>query len=283
MVASAVALVLAGGALGMSVMMGYANHHYVVANAAADLRTNLSELADLNGDFARAVTAPGAATRSKVLQDQLLGNLAVIDSSGYNGDDMEGLKDEVSVFLARSTEIRRAASQGNLQAATALDAQDDATFGTMSADATVGMTELPQSASKAIRDVRLGVLALATLVVVTVAGALLWDARRRRSVAEQRVEAESRTRFEAMVEGGSDLLALTDAAGNRIYVEPGSPSRAWLRAPLWRRDGAHASGQPGRSPGCGQGPARKGSRRWGGPGQSTCAYGARTVPGGLWK
>jgi diguanylate cyclase (GGDEF)-like protein/PAS domain S-box-containing protein len=222
LVAGAITLALVGGAVGASSLLSYAEDHYRVANAAADVHTEIIQSSDLSGDIAASVGPPSAAlvTDATKVRDQLLADIETLRRSGFDARDVVSLDNEVHAYVASEDHLVQLSMQGRTQDAKSLDTQNDVTATDLAARTSEEVGELRDLADRGAQLASDGILLLAALVVLAVVGALLWDGRGRRRVAEARAKAEGQVRFEAMVEQGSDLLVLTDSAGMQTYASP---------------------------------------------------------------
>ena len=222
LVAGAITLALVGGAVGASSLLSYAEDHYRVADAAADVHTGIIQSSDLSGDIAASVGPPSAAlvTEASKVRDQLLADIGTVRRSGFDGRDLVSLDNEVRAYVGSEDRLLQLSMQGRTQDAKSLDTQNDVTAAGLAALTSAEVAELRGLADRAAQLANDGILLLAALVVLTVVGALLWDGRGRRRFVEARAKAEGQVRFEAMVEQGSDLLVLTDTAGMQTYASP---------------------------------------------------------------
>jgi diguanylate cyclase (GGDEF)-like protein/PAS domain S-box-containing protein len=220
--AAAIAVAVAGGAAGSSWLLGYAQGRYHVAAASADVHTDLNRLDDLSGDMAAASPPPAPAVAEATMLEHRIGvNLALMERSGFEPHDLMLLGDQIRANLDSVEHVALLSSQGDLAGAKAQDTGDELAFEDVSTKTFEEVGELRAAADDATRDVKRGLLGLAALVIGLIVGVLLWDGRRRRRFTQQQAESQSRARFEAMVEQGSDLLLLTDVHGNQTYASPG--------------------------------------------------------------
>ncbi|HUC13101.1 MAG TPA: hypothetical protein VMS00_01490, partial [Acidimicrobiales bacterium] len=221
LVALALMSVLGANAVGISMLLGSARDHYQVAAMASVLQVNVTALGDANGDLTRpSANTASKLDRSQALQGDLGDELGAISHSGLDRGDIVPLRAAVLAFVSRSAQLRRAAAKGDLSEATALDRQNDAGFNGLGMEIQRADQELSAAAASSIVFAERGVVTLGALLLGSVAGAVAWDGRRRRLSSLRRADAESRARYEAMVEGGSDLLVLTDRLGNCLYDSP---------------------------------------------------------------
>lgn len=222
MLAAAIVVSVAGGAVGSSWLLDYAQNRYHVADAGADVHTDLNRLDDLSGDMA-ASSPPLASdvTEAATVERRIGLNLALMARSGFEPHDLALLAVAIRANVASVERVAELSRRGNMAGAKAQDSGGEAAFENVSARSFLEVGELRAAADQATSDVERGLLGLAALVISLIVGVLLWDGRRRRRLTQQRAESQSRIRFEAMVEQGSDLLLLTDVNGNQTYASSG--------------------------------------------------------------
>jgi diguanylate cyclase (GGDEF)-like protein/PAS domain S-box-containing protein len=207
--------------------------HARAALAAADLHGDLAELANNNFDLANPALLSPAAVRAKaVTRAEVASELAALRANQFRPSKMVALTRAVNAGLAAydsmvrlSTEVPPG-SPSDLSTSTFLELttiaqSNDALIDIATAAAQVAVTQERADAEQASRLSGIAMASLAAVVVGCAVAVTLWDARRRREIANERTEQRSRMRFEAIVEHGFDLTLLTDPVGGGFeYVSP---------------------------------------------------------------
>jgi diguanylate cyclase (GGDEF)-like protein/PAS domain S-box-containing protein len=220
-VAGAILTALIVGVAGSSALLDYAENHYRVADAVSDIHTEIFQLAAISSEVSVSV-APSPALLADIasVETRLLADVTTYEHSGFDPADSAQLRTAIGAYVASVDRVRWLGARGRIQEATALVQQNDTTSEDLAARMSVEVPEQRGLADRAAQLAKDGLLALAALVVLVVCGALLWDQRTRRHMAQARADAQSRIRFAAMVEHGSDLLVLTDSNGTQTYASP---------------------------------------------------------------
>jgi diguanylate cyclase (GGDEF)-like protein/PAS domain S-box-containing protein len=195
--------------------------NYSTSNAAADLRADQGQLANVSDEIAAAgSTTAGQLSEVSELQSRIERELAVIGDSGLDSGHWMAMDQRVRSSLDTASQLRSYALSGQTQAAADLGRANDAESNLLERELGAEMDELRVAADQEATLAQAGLLGVNVLIVAGVVVGLLWDGRRRQRAERYAAELRNRERFEAMVEQGSDLSLLTDRDGSQLYVSP---------------------------------------------------------------
>jgi diguanylate cyclase (GGDEF)-like protein/PAS domain S-box-containing protein len=228
-----VGLAVGAGSVGVSRLLAVARDHYDLADTAADLKFDLSELSALSDEY---TLSPGSSDLGQQLADseaRVAADVSTVERSGIEPSDMVATVAQVRSYVALVEQRRQSAERGDAESAPAQGAAIDAAFNGLAVGVDTELDESRGSAARSIHEVELLGFGLGGLVLAAVGGAVWWDGRRRRGIARDRAERSNRARFEAMVEHGSDLLAVTYDSGADTYVSPSIEHLLGYRSDSW--------------------------------------------------
>jgi diguanylate cyclase (GGDEF)-like protein/PAS domain S-box-containing protein len=224
LVALVLAAVSVAGGAGAYLLVGHAQDHYGVANAAVDLNGETGELVGVAQDLAAPGRPSGALLATSSRREQRAHELLrVLVASGDESEDVGPYAPKVGAYLARLDQLRRAAVAGDAPLKRSLLRKQIDSFRHLSVASAFIVREMRGSATDAADLARNGVLALGLAVAATISAGLWWLGDRRRQQARADAEYASRARFAAIVEHSDDLIAIIDGDGRIQYVSPSVP------------------------------------------------------------
>ena len=215
-----VIVALAGGGVGMLRLLDYSTSYFHEANAALDLEGGVGRLAGANWDLVRTPATPQRLAAAVEARQAIVADLAMVRRGNHDREDYGLLLVQADAFVAASTNEWNLVAEGFPMAAGVAAEHNDAMVMDTLRSSDKLVAELRRNADRAAGDVRLGVAGLSLLLILTVGGMGWWAARRRRASERIKIEADTTARYEAIVEHGADIVALTDAGGAVSYVSP---------------------------------------------------------------
>jgi diguanylate cyclase (GGDEF)-like protein/PAS domain S-box-containing protein len=213
--------VICGGAIASWDLLNLSRNHDSAASTATELTVELQHSFEYSQILASGASlTPVLAATNRADELDVRNSLRSLKAAGFEPADTSALNARANDYLAALDRQVHAAGLGQAAQVRALEAQIAVVYHSalQSSEDTVADRRL--SADQAYQGAQLGIGIVGAVLLASVGGVVWWDGRRRRAIATRHAERRSQTRFESMVENGSDLMALTDRAGRIIYISP---------------------------------------------------------------